>query len=688
MSILSVAKRLKNHNMDALVKPYLETTVSKRRVLLVSALILYVLFIEKASKSPVLLNEAKSVLPVLVGLLVLSIVWAALIRKTALKDNYFINGVGSLMDFIGIWSLLSFAWNIMLIMVPVIIGVVITTGARYSPKYFYTAIGLSIAVVLGGAPHHYWYSRPVFAVLAVALLVALPLTVFKLLQTLRIISEIAIKSSESQARFINTVSHELRTPLNSVITGSVLLYDATLNDTEISIVKLIEANGRYLLTQVNQILEHAITSQNDVLIIDDFELSKVLNEVEAYVGVNALDKNISLVFVSELENDIVRGDRQIVCNVLNNLVGNAVKYSDWDTVVSLSVSRTSPKQIKIVVADQGCGIPDDKKPFIFDLFYRIGDKQIESGFGFGLNLVKTCSDKLGATITVCDNVPKGTVFEWLVPLEVSFASIKSEKFTLIDTLIIEHKKTLKSLGCLIVDDNSSNCLVLRELLIKFGHTVTVVNNGEDVPDVLLSLGIDLIILDINLGSMSGWDVLDKMKLMTLTKKPKVIISSAAVLLEGNSEAMLNGADASLSKPIDPRKLIALIEEIFEPSMMLKHKPATPNDLQLPLAMIKSMSDEITLNEYLACNRDDLNQSHEFFVHDEDFAASDFCYQVHFLKNVMNSLDMMNESYLCQGLHNQVRNGGVVSKDDLRSIRKMISDGYTKIQDNLAVSKVH
>lgn len=673
MSILRVASRLNNPDMDALVRPYLETTVSKRRIGLLLALIAYVYFIASVSKSPVLLKESGAVLPVLAGLLVLSIGWAVLIRKSRLGEYEYTNAIGTLMDFIGIWSLMHFAWNIMLIMVPVLIGVVITTGARYSPKYFYSAMLMSIIVVLSGAPSGYWMSRPVFAVLAVALLVALPLTVYKLLKTLKIISEIAVEASETQTRFMSTVSHELRTPLNSVIAGTGILYDAPLDEKQREVLGLVEKNGRHLLGMVNDLLDHAAHGNTESpLRMQAFSMSELLAECENIVQMKAMEKQIRLVFDCQLDNDVVISDRGLVSQVVVNLAGNAVKYSANKTAVSVVVERNEEGLVKVTVKDQGIGIPDNKKSAIFDLFVRVGDNRQQEGSGFGLNLVKMNSMRLGGTVSVRDNEGSGSVFEWVVPMEEGIDAGSISRSISMQELIERHKKRMAPISCLVVDDNLSNCLIMTELLKKAGHWVSYVTSGEECLESIKTATVDLIILDINLGSMSGWDVMREMQVLGLAKEPKVIISSAAVDKVSQDMALESGAVEFLAKPVDIWRLVGMLEQLF----LGKNVGAQASlDLhQSPLAMIKASGDEKLLLDYLAALESDLKSERDYFKKADLRDIKEIGSRVHYLKNVMNNLDRFDEALACQHFRDRVMSGEIISKSDLDDILKMINEG--------------
>lgn len=680
MSILRVAERLKNADMDKLVYPYLETTISLRRIYLILMLFVAVFVVERFSHNPVILREARSVLPALFCTLVLAVCWAIVIRKTKLSASAYKNTIGTIFDFLGIFILMSLAWNLMLLLIPVLIFNVINTGTRYAQKYFYLAIFCSLMILFLGAPWGYWASRPLFVVLALFLMIGLPLSIQRLVTTLQIISEIAISASEAQARFMNTVSHELRTPLNSVITGSTLLYDAPFNDNQRTILKLIEDNGRYLLAQVNEILDHAAMHQPGGRVhLRMFRMSELLRETKAYAGVQALSKDIEIITINHLECDMVICDRTMVANVMNNLVGNAVKYSDPSSQIKITVSRLDEDTVKMCVLDNGVGIPDAQKESVFELFYRTGDR-IADGFGFGLNLVKICSELLGARIRILDNTPKGTIFEWTVPMKGSISSDLDSPIKSLAKAIDEHKQFMPSINCLIVDDNISNCIVLSELLHKCGHTSVSLHEGHMVYNELTKDTYNLIILDINLGLMNGWDVLRNIHDMGLEPEPKVIISSAAVGHQNHALANSNGAQAYLSKPIDPFGLISLIEHLFLENSSIALDPDATGS---PLKMMRDINDSDLLSMYLVHNLDDLLKCRTFFNNANRYELIEYASYLHFLKNVMNNLDLFKHAESCEKLYRQVKSGEIASDEENNDVIKRIDWAIKFVRKNSA-----
>lgn len=675
MSILDIAKRLKIPDMDRLVKPYLENTISLRRIYLIFGLIIAVLLVRHYSRNPVILNEAISVLPFLGLTLGISIVWAYLIRYTRLKDNPWTNAIGSALDFIGIMLLMSHAWNLMLILVPFMMFSVISAGARYDDKYFYIAITISVLVVYFGAPSGYWQTRPVFLVFGVFLLIGLPLAMHKLIKTLRVISEYAVAANETQMRFLNTVSHELRTPLNSVIAGSTLLYDAPLSKEQRMVVGLIEDNGKNLLDMVNNILDHAALSNHAVPIkMTAFKVSELLDDVQKACALMAIEKGVDVKFALKDDGDVVFSDRGRVYLILNNLVNNAIKYSHDDSVVHVTAKRIDKENVQFIIADNGIGISDDDKKVIFDMFKRVGNVGSIQGSGLGLNLVKLNNDTLNGVISVTDNAPKGTVFSWTVPMREGTEARKAVTLS-VEELYEHHRSKVASLNCLIIDDNLSNCLLLKELLRQAGHRSEYVLTGEAGLEKIAETKPDLVVLDINLGSMSGWDVLNSMEAWHLNEHTKVIISSAAVSETNSARAAKSGAIAFLGKPINVYELIGLIERNFAPEGSAI-KPIF-DSAQSPLSVIRNSADRVLYREYVEGLKADLQSELDFFKKMDFYNLADIASHLHFLKNTLNNLDMFLASDELNVLSDRVLRGELLNASDSERILALMKEGLQR-----------
>lgn len=469
----------------------------------------------------------------------------------------------------------------------VYLWVTIGNGMRYGHRYLRVATALAtasfLAVVLISP---YWSSNPYLSWGLLLGLAAVPLYFDSLLQALTRAVDDARRANEAKSRFLANMSHEFRTPLNGLAGMSEVLAATRLDTEQRECVNTIQASTRSLMALVEDVLDiSAIEAGKLKLDITEFALRDVIANIGLILQPQARAKN--LLYQSDVEKDVpdnVMGDAGHLRQVLLNLIGNAVKFTDQGSVrleVVKVASTAEQVRLRFTVSDTGIGIPDSMRQRLFEAFEQadVGLARRYGGTGLGTTIAKGLTEAMGGSIGFESNEQRGTRFWVELPFAVpariapalpaeqgeAFEPAAEQPRNIIAFAdpFLRHRARVRSLAILIADDHAANRTVLQRLLEKAGHRVTSVDGGEAVLDAIALADYDAVIADLHMPGMSGLDMLRQLRVMqagSATRTP-VLILSADVTPESIQSCQQAGARAFLSKPVAAARLLDALAEI-------------------------------------------------------------------------------------------------------------------------------
>jgi two-component system sensor histidine kinase RpfC len=498
----------------------------------------------------------------------------------------------------------------------VYLWVTIGNGMRYGHRYLRAATALAtasfLAVILISP---YWRGNPYLSWGLLLGLTAVPLYFDSLLQALTRAVDDARRANEAKSHFLANMSHEFRTPLNGLAGMSEVLATTRLDAEQRECVNTIQASTRSLMSLVEDVLDiSAIEAGKLKLDITEFALRDVIANVSLILQPQARAKHLH--YQSEVAQDVpdtVLGDSGHLRQVLLNLVGNAVKFTDRGSVrleVAMIARTAEQARLRFTVSDTGIGIPDSMRQRLFEAFEQAdaGLARRYGGTGLGTTIAKGLTEAMGGSIGFESVEHRGTRF-WVelpfvcvvqaIPAAAGFedtarAPSAPKNVIAFGDPFLRHRARVRSLAILIADDHAANRKVLQRLLEKAGHRVTSVDGGEAVLEATAASDYDAVIADLHMPGVSGLDLLRQLRVMQAGSpvRTPVLILSADVTPESIQACQQAGARAFLSKPVATARLLDALAEIATSGRLA---PALIS-VREPLPAIDGIFDSTVLDE--------------------------------------------------------------------------------------------
>ena len=380
-------------------------------------------------------------------------------------------------------------------------------------------------------------------------------------------TKIAEKTSQMKQDFIANMSHEIRTPMNAIIGFADLLSETSLTGIQTDFVDSIKTSGDNLVSLVNDILDFSKIEAGKLRIEkEEFELEKVVKSVVNILEVKSAERQnkINYLFSEKIPQTLI-GDGARLYQILVNLIGNGIKFTQGGNInieVGIKTEKVSRLEVYFKIKDSGIGIPADKLKDIFDSFVQVesGGNRRNGGTGLGLAIVKRLIHLMGGEINVTSEEGIGSVFEFILPFDISFKKN-------IDIRDVEKKtsKSIKGKRILLAEDNEMNQKLVLMYLTKYDVIIDLAENGYQAIKAAKSNDYDLILMDIQMPEVDGLEASTEIRKIEGIKGLVPIIAMTAHAFKEEIENCFNaGMNAHISKPINKEAFLTLISSLVHP----------------------------------------------------------------------------------------------------------------------------
>ncbi|BBN83823.1 hypothetical protein PA25_38080 [Pseudoalteromonas sp. A25] len=357
----------------------------------------------------------------------------------------------------------------------------------------------------------------------------------------------AQSANRAKSKFLSRMSHELRTPLNAIIGFTQLLEEEDLTDNQADSLKEISTAGKDLTLMVNEILQIASIETGDVsLSIEEVLLNESLQDSISQLLPAANRKHISISF-DEKHQYYVKGDYSKLKQVITNIIDNAIRYSDENAQITIKLDKMHDC-IHTRIKDTGKGISSDRLKNIFEPFERgVDEYSAEQGIGIGLTIAKEFIEAMNGEISINSIEGEGTTVTFTIPLAREEVPNENDVHTV-----------------LYIEDNATNRKLMTRLIKRFEN----INYHEAIDGLsgvaaAKKLTPSLILLDINLPDISGYEVFEKLKQDECTKNIAIVGISANAMATDKEKAKDLGFSDYITKPIELNELTTLFSSLFD-----------------------------------------------------------------------------------------------------------------------------
>ncbi|EPM4305459.1 ATP-binding protein [Vibrio parahaemolyticus] len=447
----------------------------------------------------------------------------------------------------------------------------------------------------------------------------------------------AERAAKAKSSFLAAMSHELRTPMNGVLGISQLIAEETKEPVTKEHIKVILDSGQHLMTILNDILDFSKVEENKLELEEaPFHLEQVLTPVCSAIQPLIDEKSIELIVENDVPNNAeFTGDCARLRQILFNLAGNAVKFTNEGHVLIRTELNSEDKHLLIIVSDTGIGIAPDKQGRVFNSFEQADSSTTRrfGGTGLGLAIVKKLTELMGGSITLKSVEGVGTQFIVTLPIPWNESEKPSPQHTPVQT------RSTQNLRILLAEDNRVNALVAKGFCEKLGHAVDVAENGLVAVEKARDNDYDLILMDNHMPEMNGVEatrfIREKLGVKTL-----LFAYTADVFREAHDHFIAAGADHVLTKPLQRESFADALKQFSARLKVKQTEEVSPasNVLQLqrkPIENLRLTEEELSNSEMLASLKEHPNElldllnsiitDFELAVDDliENFMQSDF-----------------------------------------------------------------
>ena len=375
----------------------------------------------------------------------------------------------------------------------------------------------------------------------------------------------AEQASSAKSEFLATMSHEIRTPMNGVLGMLRLMADGPLNERQQQQVRVMRSSSEILLGILNDILDYSRVESGEIEVDNAvFDLHELVEDIVVLMQGRAREKDLVLhLAIAEEVPAAVTGDRQKLSQVLLNLLGNGIKFTDRGAITLAVSNGGETDAICLAVRDTGPGIAESDLAHLFEPFYQASSSRRhgqQTGTGLGLAISRRLVTAMGGRIAVETEPGAGSCFSVTLPLPVAEAAAQAPAEA------VPHwvSGLDRALSVLVVEDNVVNAMVVEAFVARMGHEPLVAPTAEEGLERLESQAFDLVLMDISLPGIDGIEATQRIRAHAepAIRSLPVIAMSAHVFDSEVAQHLQSGMDAFIGKPIAPDALSETIARVL------------------------------------------------------------------------------------------------------------------------------